>query len=194
MFRVHHYDFSLILEPHKGGIFHSVNFTYTDTLVYIIFVDLQCTMWHQWNIILDIQLIHLQFVAGYGSLPRANHSAPLSDSRLDGGLLVDTPLSSPYCPDNTLPLLETVSEDQEICNKHRTPVLASQGTPSVHCSETPGGSLVSELMPSLSLLAHSTSYFSNFFQWGFLGVIHLPDHPKPYIKMWNNQFTTYTWL
>ncbi|XP_043485985.1 probable serine/threonine-protein kinase DDB_G0280133 [Polistes fuscatus] len=24
------------------------------------------------------------------------------------------PLSSPYCPDNTLPLLETVSEDQEI--------------------------------------------------------------------------------
>lgn len=62
----------------------------------------------------------------YGSLPRANHSAPLSDSRLDGGLLVDTPLSSPYSPDNTLPLLETVSEDQEICNKHRTPVLASQ--------------------------------------------------------------------
>jgi hypothetical protein len=83
----------------------------------------------------DVQLINLQCVAGYGSLPRANHSAPLSDSRLDGGLLVDTPLSSPYCPDNTLPLLETVSEDQEICNKHRTPVLASQGTPSVHCLE-----------------------------------------------------------
>ncbi|PSN38304.1 FERM domain-containing protein 5 [Blattella germanica] len=56
----------------------------------------------------------------YGSLPRANHSAPLSDSRLDGGLLVDVaPVSSPYCADNTLPLLETVSEDQEICNKHR---------------------------------------------------------------------------
>ena len=106
----------------------------------------------------------MQCVAGYGSLPRATHSAPLSDSRLDGGLLVDTPLSSPYCPDNTLPLLETVSEDQEICNKHRTPVLASQGTPSVHCFETPGGSLVFELTPSLLLLAHSTSYFANFFQ------------------------------
>lgn len=124
-------------------------------------------MWDQWNIILDIQLIHLQCVAGYGSLPRANHSAPLSDSRLDGGLLVDTPLSSPYCPDNTLPLLETVSEDQEICNKHRTPVLASQGTPSVHCSERPGGCFVSELMPSFLLLAHTTSYFSNFFSVKF---------------------------
>ncbi|KDR13769.1 hypothetical protein L798_12062, partial [Zootermopsis nevadensis] len=55
----------------------------------------------------------------YGSLPRANHSAPLSDSRLDGGLLVEAPLSSPYCSDNTLPLLETVSEDQEMCSKHR---------------------------------------------------------------------------
>ncbi|XP_021930669.1 FERM domain-containing protein 5 isoform X3 [Zootermopsis nevadensis] len=63
---------------------------------------------------------------GYGSLPRANHSAPLSDSRLDGGLLVEAPLSSPYCSDNTLPLLETVSEDQEMCSKHRTPVAANQ--------------------------------------------------------------------
>jgi hypothetical protein len=31
---------------------------------------------------------------------------------LEGGAGV--PISSPYCPDNTLPLLETVSEDQEI--------------------------------------------------------------------------------
>ena len=29
------------------------------------------------------------------------------------------PLSSPYCPDNTLPLLETVSEDQEIHAKRK---------------------------------------------------------------------------
>ncbi|XP_067002691.2 FERM domain-containing protein 5 [Anabrus simplex] len=60
----------------------------------------------------------------YGSLPRANHSTPLSDSRIDGsGSLLcgmDVPMSSPYCPDNTLPLLETVAEDQEVCNKHRT--------------------------------------------------------------------------
>ncbi|KAJ4433712.1 hypothetical protein ANN_16023 [Periplaneta americana] len=67
---------------------------------------------------------------GYGSLPRANHSAPVSDSRLDGGLLVEAPLSSPYIPDNTLPLLETVSEDQEMCNKHRAPSAATAATPS----------------------------------------------------------------
>lgn len=51
--------------------------------------------------------------AGYSSLPRSCHSAGL-----DGAGMSDIgsgmPLSSPYCPDNTLPLLETVSEDQEI--------------------------------------------------------------------------------
>ncbi|XP_063238208.1 FERM domain-containing protein 5 isoform X2 [Bacillus rossius redtenbacheri] len=59
----------------------------------------------------------------YSSLPRSNHSGPLADMRLDGGagLLCsgDLPLSSPYCPDNTLPLLETVSEDQEIPGRSR---------------------------------------------------------------------------
>ncbi|XP_014209434.1 FERM domain-containing protein 5-like isoform X2 [Copidosoma floridanum] len=49
----------------------------------------------------------------YSSLPRSCHSAGL-----DGAGMSDIgsgmPLSSPYCPDNTLPLLETVSEDQEI--------------------------------------------------------------------------------
>ncbi|XP_059487546.1 FERM domain-containing protein 5 isoform X2 [Neocloeon triangulifer] len=54
----------------------------------------------------------------YGSLPRANHSAP--DTRLDGsGLLSGSDLSSPYCPDGTLPLLETVAEDQELSSKPR---------------------------------------------------------------------------
>ncbi|XP_012539417.1 FERM domain-containing protein 5 isoform X3 [Monomorium pharaonis] len=48
----------------------------------------------------------------YSSLPRSCHSAGLDGSgMLDGA---GVPLSSPYCPDNTLPLLETVSEDQEI--------------------------------------------------------------------------------
>ncbi|XP_050458466.1 FERM domain-containing protein 5 isoform X2 [Cataglyphis hispanica] len=48
----------------------------------------------------------------YSSLPRSCHSAGLDGSgMLEGGAGV---LSSPYCPDNTLPLLETVSEDQEI--------------------------------------------------------------------------------
>ncbi|XP_058805936.1 FERM domain-containing protein 5 isoform X7 [Phymastichus coffea] len=49
----------------------------------------------------------------YSSLPRSCHSAGLDGagmSDIGGGM----PLSSPYCPDNTLPLLETVSEDQEI--------------------------------------------------------------------------------
>ncbi|KAG5319950.1 FRMD5 protein, partial [Pseudoatta argentina] len=49
----------------------------------------------------------------YSSLPRSCHSAGLDGTgMLEGGAGV--PLSSPYCPDNTLPLLETVSEDQEI--------------------------------------------------------------------------------
>ncbi|XP_020282363.1 FERM domain-containing protein 5 isoform X1 [Pseudomyrmex gracilis] len=49
----------------------------------------------------------------YSSLPRSCHSAGLDGAgMLEGGAGV--PLSSPYCPDNTLPLLETVSEDQEI--------------------------------------------------------------------------------
>lgn len=52
-------------------------------------------------------------VSGYSSLPRSCHSAGLDGTgMLEGGPGV--PLSSPYCPDNTLPLLETVSEDQEI--------------------------------------------------------------------------------
>ena len=52
--------------------------------------------------------------AGYSSLPRSCHSAGLDGAGMgdlgSGGM----PLSSPYCPDNTLPLLETVAEDQEI--------------------------------------------------------------------------------
>ncbi|XP_015182396.1 PREDICTED: FERM domain-containing protein 5 isoform X4 [Polistes dominula] len=49
----------------------------------------------------------------YSSLPRSCHSAGLDGTGMsEGGTGV--PLSSPYCPDNTLPLLETVSEDQEI--------------------------------------------------------------------------------
>ncbi|XP_048513685.1 FERM domain-containing protein 5 isoform X5 [Athalia rosae] len=48
----------------------------------------------------------------YSSLPRSCHSAGLDGTGMcDGG---GVPFSSPYCPDNTLPLLETVSEDQEI--------------------------------------------------------------------------------
>ncbi|XP_046752104.1 FERM domain-containing protein 5 isoform X3 [Diprion similis] len=48
----------------------------------------------------------------YSSLPRSCHSAGLDGTGIceSGGV----PFSSPYCPDNTLPLLETVSEDQEI--------------------------------------------------------------------------------
>lgn len=60
--------------------------------------------------------------SGYGSLPRANHSAPVSDMRLDAGnnLLCGPETALSYCTDNALPLLETVAEDQEICNKHRS--------------------------------------------------------------------------
>ncbi|XP_012277275.1 FERM domain-containing protein 5 [Orussus abietinus] len=57
----------------------------------------------------------------YSSLPRSCHSAGLDGAGMsDGGSGV--PLSSPYCPDNTLPLLETVSEDQEIHAKRNNAV------------------------------------------------------------------------
>ncbi|XP_034936692.1 FERM domain-containing protein 5 isoform X5 [Chelonus insularis] len=54
----------------------------------------------------------------YSSLPRSCHSAGLDGAGMaDAGGTGGVPLSSPYCPDNTLPLLETVSEDQEIYAK-----------------------------------------------------------------------------
>ncbi|XP_074095413.1 FERM domain containing isoform X5 [Cotesia typhae] len=55
----------------------------------------------------------------YSSLPRSCHSAGLDGAGMAeaGANASGVPLSSPYCPDNTLPLLETVSEDQEIYAK-----------------------------------------------------------------------------
>ncbi|KAF4529180.1 hypothetical protein B566_EDAN017548 [Ephemera danica] len=77
----------------------------------------------------------IPFLIGYGSLPRANHSAPLSDTRLDGtGLLSGVDLSSPYCQDSALPLLETVAEDQEMASKPRADE-AAQDT-DMHASTT----------------------------------------------------------
>lgn len=54
----------------------------------------------------------------YGMLPRSNHSVP--DSRLDGGpsLLASNDEGS-FCIDNGIPLLETVSEDQEVHSRQR---------------------------------------------------------------------------
>ena len=51
-------------------------------------------------------------------LPRSNHSVP--DSRLDGGpsLLASNDEGS-FCVDNGIPLLETVSEDQEVHSRQR---------------------------------------------------------------------------
>ncbi|XP_061927983.1 FERM domain-containing protein 5 isoform X6 [Apis cerana] len=49
----------------------------------------------------------------YSSLPRSCHSAGLDGAGMSEGS-TGVPFSSPYCPDNTLPLLEPVSEDQEI--------------------------------------------------------------------------------
>ncbi|XP_076236581.1 FERM domain containing isoform X1 [Calliopsis andreniformis] len=49
----------------------------------------------------------------YSSLPRSCHSSGLDGAGMSEGS-TGVPFSSPYCPDNTLPLLETVSEDQEI--------------------------------------------------------------------------------
>nr|XP_031834840.1 band 4.1-like protein 4 isoform X1 [Nomia melanderi] len=49
----------------------------------------------------------------YSSLPRSCHRAGLDGAGMSEGSS-GIPFSTPYCPDNTLPLLETVSEDQEI--------------------------------------------------------------------------------
>ena len=46
-------------------------------------------------------------------MPRSCHSAGLDGAGMSEGS-TGVPFSSPYCPDNTLPLLEPVSEDQEI--------------------------------------------------------------------------------
>lgn len=56
-------------------------------------------------------------VSGYGLLPRSNHSVP--DSRLDGGpsLLASNDEGS-FCVDS-IPLLETVSEDHEVHSRQR---------------------------------------------------------------------------
>ncbi|XP_053593704.1 FERM domain-containing protein 5 isoform X2 [Microplitis demolitor] len=60
----------------------------------------------------------------YSSLPRSCHSAGLDGAGMAeaGANASGVPLSSPYCPDNTLPLLETVSEDQEIYAKRNNAV------------------------------------------------------------------------
>ncbi|OAD59541.1 FERM domain-containing protein 5 [Eufriesea mexicana] len=49
----------------------------------------------------------------YSSLPRSCLSAGLDGAGMSEGS-TGVSFSSPYCPDNTLPLLEPVSEDQEI--------------------------------------------------------------------------------
>ncbi|XP_043280425.1 FERM domain-containing protein 5 isoform X4 [Venturia canescens] len=54
----------------------------------------------------------------YSSLPRSCHSSGLDGAGMSDGS-GSVPLSSPYCPDNTLPLLETVAEDQEIHAKRK---------------------------------------------------------------------------
>lgn len=51
--------------------------------------------------------------SGYSSLPRSCLSAGLDGAGMSEGS-TGVSFSSPYCPDNTLPLLEPVSEDQEI--------------------------------------------------------------------------------
>ncbi|KAK0169162.1 hypothetical protein PV327_002906 [Microctonus hyperodae] len=60
----------------------------------------------------------------YSSLPRSCHSAGLDGAGMAeaGTTSAGGPLSSPYCPDNTLPLLETVSEDQEIYSRRNNAV------------------------------------------------------------------------
>lgn len=69
----------------------------------------------------DLLIRRLNIYLGYSSLPRSCHSAGLDGAGMSesGSTCPGTgvPLSSPYCPDNTLPLLETVSEDQEIYAK-----------------------------------------------------------------------------
>ncbi|CAG5101041.1 Similar to Frmd5: FERM domain-containing protein 5 (Mus musculus) [Cotesia congregata] len=70
----------------------------------------------------------------YSSLPRSCHSAGLDGAGMAeaGANASGVPLSSPYCPDNTLPLLETVSEDQEIYAKRNNAVDENESHASAH--------------------------------------------------------------
>ncbi|XP_031774665.1 uncharacterized protein LOC100870592 [Apis florea] len=67
-----------------------------------------------------VLLINFKFI-GYSSLPRSCHSAGLDGAGMSEGS-TGVPFSSPYCPDNTLPLLEPVSEDQEIHSRRNNAV------------------------------------------------------------------------
>ncbi|XP_017753378.1 PREDICTED: uncharacterized protein LOC108545990, partial [Eufriesea mexicana] len=57
----------------------------------------------------------------YSSLPRSCLSAGLDGAGMSEGS-TGVSFSSPYCPDNTLPLLEPVSEDQEIHGRRNNAV------------------------------------------------------------------------
>jgi hypothetical protein len=73
------------------------------------------------KLLFDQKYLNIYFQIGYGSLPRSNHSAPAHDGmRLDGTMMGTmgsstslplSTLSSPYCPDHTLPILETLQEN-----------------------------------------------------------------------------------
>lgn len=67
----------------------------------------------------------------YSSLPRSCHSAGLDGAGMSD-IASGVPLSSPYCPDNTLPLLETVSEDQEIHTRRNNALNENES----HASDT----------------------------------------------------------
>lgn len=96
-----------IIETLKYIYIYIIN-KYDETITWGFFSIIEIRLY--WNI--NIILINFKFI-GYSSLPRSCHSAGLDGAGMSEGS-TGVPFSSPYCPDNTLPLLEPVSEDQEI--------------------------------------------------------------------------------
>ncbi|XP_015594363.1 FERM domain-containing protein 5 isoform X2 [Cephus cinctus] len=93
----------------------------------------------------------------YSSLPRSCHSAGLDGAGMsDGGSGV--PLSSPYCPDNTLPLLETVSEDQEIHARRNNAVNENDSHASATYTTSAIGQTKKQKFPKSTLIRPQALY------------------------------------
>lgn len=84
-------------------------------LIYVLLIPLSCYLYMPFY-----TLPYLYTILGYGSLPRSNHSDPSHRGmRMDAAFgalgsstsLPLSTLSSPYCPEYALPVLETLEED-----------------------------------------------------------------------------------
>ncbi|XP_074095410.1 FERM domain containing isoform X2 [Cotesia typhae] len=98
----------------------------------------------------------------YSSLPRSCHSAGLDGAGMAeaGANASGVPLSSPYCPDNTLPLLETVSEDQEIYAKRNNAVDENESHASAHTTTSITNQVKKVKFPNKNTFGRPPAFYS----------------------------------